>query len=299
MVKKEEILLKIKKLREISDAPFVDCKQALENTDYDLDKAVVWLQENGKAKALKKANRIAAEGLVSAIKNEENIVIFELNSETDFVAKNQNFIDLKNTIATTLLEQPFDSFEQALQVKTKSGKTISELVTDATATIGEKINLRRAIKTNISAGENAGLYVHSNGQIATITIIKGGSEEVAKNISMHTAALNPDYIFESDVPAEKMSKIQQEFASSKVLEGKPENIKANILKGMISKELSKFVLEYQDFAMDSAISVSKYLQNNGAKLIKVVRFEVGEGIEKETVDFSQEVQAQIAKAKQN
>ncbi|AHH45424.1 translation elongation factor Ts [Mesomycoplasma bovoculi] len=290
-------LNKIKELRNITDAPFVDCKKALEASAYDIQKAIAWLQENGKAKAIKKAGRIAAEGLVYAIKNDKKIVIFELNSETDFVAKNKNFISLKDEIATLLLENNFNNLDQAFEIKSGSGKTISDLVTDASATLGEKISLRRVEFVLISNGQNAGSYVHFNGQTSAIAVIEGGSKEVARNVCMHSVAMNPEFTFESEIPVDKLNKIKSDLSQSPALVGKPENIQQSIITGMLAKELSKFVLEYQPFVVESEISVAKYLQNNNAKLIKIIRFEVGEGIEKVVSNFSEEVKNQIENSK--
>ncbi|MHA0296900.1 translation elongation factor Ts [Mesomycoplasma ovipneumoniae] len=290
-------LAKIKELREITDAPFVDCKTALENSDYEINGAIKWLHENGKSKALKKADRIAAEGLVLATKSEKHALIFELNSETDFVAKNQNFVKLQGEIAQLLLENDFDNLETALTIKNQNSRTIAEMLIESTATMGEKITLRRVFKTQIFEGRKVGLYTHSNGQIASVVVLKGGNCTVAKNISMHVSALNPKFNSESDVPQERLAEITQKLENSPALEGKPENIKQKIIRGMIEKELSSFVLEFQPFAMDSAITVGKYLEQNSAKLVKAVRFEVGEGIEKQAVDFYTEVNSQIKEAK--
>ncbi|MDW2834640.1 translation elongation factor Ts [Mesomycoplasma ovipneumoniae] len=290
-------LAKIKELREITDAPFVDCKTALENSDYEINGAIKWLHENGKSKALKKADRIAAEGLVLATKSEKHALIFELNSETDFVAKNQNFVKLQGEIAQLLLENDFDNLETALTIKNPDSRTIAEMLVESTATMGEKITLRRVLKTQILEGQKVGLYTHSNGQIASVVVLDGGNCTVAKDISMHVSALNPEFNFESDVTQERLAEITQKVEDSPALEKKPENIKQKIIRGMIEKELSNFVLEFQPLAIDSAITVGKYLEQNSAKLVQAVRFEVGEGIEKQAVDFYTEVNSQIKEAK--
>ncbi|WNM14925.1 translation elongation factor Ts [Mesomycoplasma ovipneumoniae] len=294
-------LAKIKELREITDAPFVDCKTALENSDYEIKGAIKWLHENGKSKALKKADRIAAEGLVLATKSEKHALIFELNSETDFVAKNQNFVKLQGEIAQLLLENDFDNLETALTIKNADSRTIAEMLVESTATMGEKITLRRVLKTQILEGQKVGLYTHSNGQIASVVVLDGGNCTVAKDISMHVSALNPEFNFESDVPQERLAEITQKVEDSPALdknfEKKPEEIKQKIKRGKIEKELSEFVLEFQPLATDSAITVGKYLEQNSAKLVQAVRFEVGEGIEKQAVDFYTEVNSQIKEAK--
>ncbi|ADQ90279.1 Elongation factor Ts [Mesomycoplasma hyopneumoniae 168] len=247
---------------------------------------------------MKKSDRIAAEGLVLAKKDANSVLVFELNSETDFVAKNQNFINLQQKIGELLLANDFVNLEDALLIQDEAGRSISELMILATATIGEKITLRRVFKTKYSLEQSVEVYTHSNGQIAVITILKGGNLEIAKDISMHVAALNPQYILKIEVPNEKLQEIQLEvekkaFAEVKNFEKKPENVRVGILKGMIDKQLSEFVLELQPLATDGAVTVEKYLAQNSATLEKVVRFEVGEGIQKQNVDFSAEVNQQI------
>ncbi|UWD33910.1 translation elongation factor Ts [Mesomycoplasma molare] len=293
----------IKELRERTDAPMVDCKKALESSEWNVEKAIVWLQENGKAKAAKKAGRIAAEGLVSAAKNEKYAVIFEVNSETDFVAQNKQFIDLVNKIGNILLNNTFSNSEEALNLKDESGKSIDDLCVDATATIGEKIAFRRAEKIEIKETQKAGTYVHTNGRVASIVLVNGDSEEAAKNVSMQVAALNPEYTLVSEVPASVVNKLKEEFAkeieSDAKFASKPEKIKQSMIEGKLNKELSKNVLELQDFVMDSAFKVNTYLQSKKSELVKSLRFEVGEGIEKQETDFAAEVAAQVAEARKN
>lgn len=298
----------IKELRERTDAPMVDCKKALEASSWDVEKAIVWLQENGKAKAAKKASRVAAEGLVSAKADEKSAVIFEINSETDFVAQNKQFIELVDKVGKILLNNSFTSSEEALKLKDENGKTIEELTTDATATIGEKIAFRRAEKINLAANQKAGAYIHTNGRVASIVLVEGNDAEAARNVSMHVAAMNPEFTFVTDIPAQKMQEyrseaeqeVKEEIAKKQAAKpGSPvpnEKIQENMIEGKVSKKIAPFVLEIQEFVMDSSFKVNSYLKSKGNTLVKSIRFEVGEGIEKEVTDFAAEVAAQVAEA---
>ncbi|MBN3534751.1 translation elongation factor Ts [Mycoplasma procyoni] len=291
----------IKELRERTDAPMVDCKKALEASDWNIEKAIAWLQENGKAKAAKKAGRIAAEGLVYAVSNNNKAVIFEVNSETDFVAQNKQFVELVQEIGQILLNNKFASNEEALALKNASGKSIEELTVDATATIGEKIAFRRAEAFDIAADQKAGVYVHTNGRVASIVLINGADEEAAKNVSMHVSAMNPEYTLVSDYPQNKLDELTQEFAKEVNEDpknaSKPDKIKESMINGKVQKKLGEVVLELQEFVMDSQFKVAKYLESKKSSLVKAIRFEVGEGIEKQQTDFAAEVAAQVAEAK--
>ncbi|MGZ9413320.1 translation elongation factor Ts [Mycoplasma sp. 1012] len=290
----------IKELRERTDAPMVDCKKALEASSWSVEKAILWLQENGKAKAAKKAGRIAAEGLVSVATNGKAAVVFEVNSETDFVAQNKQFIDLVNKIGQVLLKGDFSSNEEATHLKDENGKTIEELCVDATATIGEKIAFRRAKKLSASESQRIGSYIHTNGRVASLVLINGENEEAAKNVSMHVAAMNPEYALVSQVPSSEVDKLTKEFTleieNDPKNSKKPENIKQMMINGKVEKELAKIVLELQEFVMDSSFKVKSYLDSKKSSLLEIVRFEVGEGIEKQETDFAAEVAAQVAEA---
>lgn len=286
----------IKQLRERTSAAMIDCKKALEASDWDIEKAIAWLQENGKAKAAKKAGRIAAEGVVSVVSNDKAAVIFEVNSETDFVAQNQQFLDLVQEIGEALLENEFSSNEEALKVRTKSNKTIEELTVDATSTIGEKISFRRVEKIQLKDGQAVGVYKHWNHQFGSLVVVDGLDTEAAKNVAMHVAAMNPEHTFVSEVPESKVTQLKEEFLQSPALQGKPEKIQASILEGMLNKALAETVLELQEFVVEPSFKVNKYLESKKSKLNKVVRFEVGEGIEKSSSDFAAEVAQQVSEA---
>lgn len=285
----------IKKLREMTGAGFVDCKKALENSNNDLDAAIEWLQKNGAAKAVKKSSNIAADGLVSISKDDENVVIYEVNSQTDFVAMNEDFKKLVDKIGKILVKNNFSSIEESLSLKDEDGKTIEELTMEATAKIGEKIALRRAKKVSLKNNIGVGMYVHFDGKKASLIVCEGGNEENLKGVAMHITAMNPTYLNEKAVPSSKIEDLKLEFSKSPALEGKPEKIKESILAGMLRKELSNYTLTEQDYVVEPGKTVGKFLQDINAKEIEMIRFEVGEGIEKQEVDFAAEVAAQMKK----
>ena len=285
----------IKKLREMTGAGFVDCKKALENSNNDLDAAIEWLQKNGAAKAVKKSSNIAADGLVSISKDDENVVIYEVNSQTDFVAMNEDFKKLVDKIGKILVKNNFSSIEESLSLKDENGKTIEELTMEATAKIGEKIALRRAKKVSLKNNIGVGMYVHFDGKKASLIVCEGGNEENLKGVAMHITAMNPTYLNEQAVPSSKIEDLKLEFSKSPALEGKPEKIKESILAGMLRKELSNYTLTEQDYVVEPGKTVGKFLQDINAKEIEMIRFEVGEGIEKQEVDFAAEVAAQMKK----
>ncbi|MBR2055932.1 MAG: elongation factor Ts [Mycoplasmataceae bacterium] len=285
----------IKKLREMTGAGFVDCKKALENSNNDLDAAIEWLQKNGAAKAVKKSSNIAADCLVSISKDDQNVVIYEVNSQTDFVAMNEDFKKLVDKIGKILVKNNFSSIEESLSLKDENGKTIEELTMEATAKIGEKIALRRAKKVSLKDNINVGMYVHFDGKKASLIVCEGGNEENLKGVAMHITAMNPTYLNEKAVPSSKIEDLKLEFSKSPALEGKPEKIKESILAGMLRKELSNYTLTEQDYVVEPGKTVGKFLQDINAKEIEMIRFEVGEGIEKQEVDFAAEVAAQMKK----
>lgn len=285
----------IKELREKTGAGFVDCKKALEASNNDINAAIEWLQKNGAAKAIKKAGNIAADGLVNIVKNDKCAIIYEVNSQTDFVAMNEDFQSLVKQIGKILLSNDFNSTDEALQLKDENGKTIEELTTNATAVIGEKISFRRANKVDLTKGNKVGTYVHFDGKKAAIFVADNGEEEKLKGIAMHITAMNPEYLNEASVPSSKIDEMKNEFKNSPALKGKPENIQENILKGMLRKALSENVLTEQDYVVESGKTIANYLKEIGAHELAMFRFEVGEGIEKQEIDFAAEVAAQMKK----
>ena len=284
--------LLIKELRDRTGAGFLDCKKAIEASNGDVEAAIAWLQERGAAKAAKKAGAIAADGVVSIKQNGNKVVIFEVNAQTDFVAQNDQFKALVEKIGNALASSNFSTSEEANQI-TVEGKTIAELCVEATATIGEKIVLRRAEQITLQDGEVAGKYVHVNSRVAAVVVTKGGNEDAARNVSMHVASMNPRFLDENGVPADQLAEMKKEISESEVLQSKPEQIRENIAAGMLRKQLAEMTLVDQEFVMDK-MPVKKYLANHGAVATKMFRYEVGEGIEKVVSNFAEEVAAQMA-----
>ena len=282
----------VKDLREKTGAGMMDCKKALVETNGDMDKAIDYLREKGISKAAKKAERIAAEGLSNIYINGNDAVVVELNSETDFVAKNSEFKDLLDKIGNTILENKVETMEDALNAK--CGKeTINELIVNATAKIGEKISLRRFEKVTKKASQVFGSYLHMGGKISSLTVVDGDKEEVARDVAMQAAAMRPLYINIESVPAEDLEHEKAVIKEQVINEGKKPEFADKIVEGRIRKFYEETVLEEQAFIKDSGITVKTYLENNNSKLVKLIKYEVGEGMEKRNDDFAAEVMSQI------
>ncbi|WP_198868314.1 translation elongation factor Ts [Mycoplasmopsis phocirhinis] len=286
----------IKQLRERTGGGMMDVKKALEASEWDLDKAIVWLKSNGKIKAAKKAGRVSAEGIVAVAQNAKQAVMLEVNSETDFVAQNDEFKNLVAKFTTILLNSTASTLEEFLQVK-DGVETVQTILEEATATIGEKLSIRRFERFSVNEGESIGAFAHVNGQIAALVKVKGLGEEVPRNVAMHLAAMKPEFIFESEVPAQRLQTFKDEFVKPDNFEKKPENIQKMIMEGSLNKKLAEVVLVKQGFMMEESVSIEKYLANNKLELLQAVRYTVGEGIEKQEGDFAAEVAAQMACAK--
>lgn len=286
----------VKELREKTGAGMMDCKKALTETDGDIAAAIDWLREKGIAKSQKKAGRIAAEGLTRVATEGNTGIIFEVNSETDFVAKNEQFLHLLDVIEKALLAAKPANTEAALEVETPEG-IVNDLVINATATIGEKISFRRVAVVEKADGETFGKYMHMGGTISSLVVTKGGDETVAKNLAMQVASMNPIYATEADIPEtafnhEKELQMQMMKEDPKMA-NKPEKVLENILKGKVKKHFKDQCLADQEFFLDSKKSVSQYLKEEKAEVVSFVRYQVGEGIEKKEEDFAAEVAAQM------
>ena len=282
----------VKELRELTGDGMLDCKKALEATDGNLDKASEWLREKGISKAAKKADRIAAEGLVNILIEGNKAVIIEVNSETDFVAKNEEFKDLINTISNLLLNSDVKTVEDALKLSTVDG-TLEDTITNKIAKIGEKLSFRRFEILNKSDNENFGSYIHMGGKIAVLVILEGANSEVAKDVSMHAAAMRPKYLDISSVPSEDLEherEIQKQIA---INEGKPADIAEKMVEGRIKKYYKEVCLTEQPFVKNDDVSVSEYVKSNGGTIKKMVRYEVGEGMQKREENFAEEVAKQM------
>ncbi|UWD35248.1 translation elongation factor Ts [Mycoplasma cottewii] len=287
----------IKELREITQAGMMDCKKALEATNGVVDDAIVWLRENGLAKAAKKTDRVAAEGVAFAKENDNKAVILEINSETDFVAKNEKFTTLVNQIADSLLNSNAKTLEEGLAVVMNDGQTIEQSLVAATATIGEKIVLRRFSLVEKGSSKIA-IYNHANKRVSTLLVFNGNIEQAdAYNVAMHVAAMAPKYINMAQIPAEfkeaEFHIIKEQSKEDPKLAGKPENVLQNILNGKLSKRLAEVSLLDQAFVVDESFKVGDFLSKNKTELVEMIRYEVGEGIEKVVVDFAKEVAAQL------
>lgn len=287
----------VKELRERTGAGMMDCKKALTNCDGDLAKAADWLRENGIAKAVKKAGRIAAEGLSKVVVKGNKACVVEINSETDFVAKNEQFLALVDTVANALVDAGVKTVEEANAVSV-NGETIESLLINATATIGEKITLRRFEVVEKADDEVFGDYVHMGGKISVIVVLKGNDAAVAHNIAMQVASMNPSYISRDYMEAEVVEKeraIQTEILKNDAsLAGKPEKVLAGIIEGRVSKTLQEMCLVDQLYILDQGMKVSQYLKNNNTVVTSMVRYAVGEGIEKREENFAEEVAKQMA-----
>lgn len=282
----------IRELRDISGAGMMDCKKALEENDNDVKKATEWLREKGIAKAAKKAGRIAAEGLSTVLTNGNKAVILEINCETDFVAKNEKFQKFMNDVAETILNSNAKTNEEALALSCEEG-TLNDYVTNMTATIGEKISFRRFTLIEKKDNENFGAYIHMGGKISVLTLLEGASEDVAKDVSMHAAAMRPEYVKKEQVPTEQLEHEKKILTEQAIAEGKPANIAEKMVMGRINKYYKEICLEEQEFVKDNSVSVGKFVSNNGGKIIDVIRYEVGEGLEKRQDNFAEEVAAQM------
>ena len=290
----------IKELREKTSAGMMDCKKALTETDGNMEEAETWLRKRGIAKAVKKASVVAAEGLCSYAIKGNKVVLFELNSQTDFVAQNAKFIALLDKVGEILVNSNATDDASALQVEAE-GKNLETIILEASGVIGEKISLRRVTVLNKADDEVFGAYKHSGGRIAVIVVLKGTDEAVAKDIAMHVAALNPKYVSKDNIPAEVISKERDVILAAALEENaksakpKPENIIAErIVPGRLEKNLKEICLLSQEFVKNPDQTVEQYLAQNKSSVTTFVRLEVGEGIEKVETDFAAEVAAQAS-----
>ena len=282
----------VKNLREKTGAGMLDCKKALDETKGNIEEAINWLREKGISKAAKKAERIAAEGLSEAVSNDTNAVIIEVNCETDFVARNEEFKTLINTIANTLLNNDVNTMEEANKLVVDN-ETIEEKVVAFTAKIGEKISFRRFEKLTKTESQEFGIYSHMGGKITSVVVLEGKNPEVAKDIAMHVAAMNPSYLTSNDIPENVLNKEREIIKEQSMNEGKPAEIAEKMVEGRIRKFFKEVCLVEQEFIKDSSLSVGNYAKNNNCSIVKMVRYEVGEGIEKRNDDFAAEVMNQI------
>ena len=287
----------VKELRERTGAGMLDCKKALEATSGDMEQAIDWLREKGISKAAKKESRIAAEGLTDGASEGNVAVITEVNCETDFVAQNEDFKKLVLDIRKTLLHNDVSTMEEANKLTIEGGsETVEEAVVNFTAKIGEKISFRRFERVVKDDGQSFGIYSHMGGRITALVVIDGANEEVARDVSMHIAAMNPVAVKRSDVPADMVERESHVIKEQVMNEGKPADIAEKMVTGRLNKFYKEICLEEQAFIKDSNMNVLDYVKSNGGSIVSMVRFAVGEGIEKKEENFAEEVMSQIQNA---
>ncbi|HDD6898588.1 TPA: elongation factor Ts [Staphylococcus aureus] len=284
----------VKELREKTGAGMMDCKKALTETDGDIDKAIDYLREKGIAKAAKKADRIAAEGLVHVETKGNDAVIVEINSETDFVARNEGFQELVKEIANQVLDTKAETVEALMETTLPNGKSVDERIKEAISTIGEKLSVRRfAIRTKTD-NDAFGAYLHMGGRIGVLTVVEGSTdEEAARDVAMHIAAINPKYVSSEQVSEEEINHEREVLKQQALNEGKPENIVEKMVEGRLRKYLQEICAVDQDFVKNPDVTVEAFLKTKGGKLADFVRYEVGEGMEKREENFADEVKGQM------
>jgi elongation factor Ts len=286
----------VKELREKTGAGMMDCKKALTETNGDMEKAIDYLREKGIAKAAKKADRIAAEGITYIEVSGNEAVILEVNSETDFVAKNEGFKTLTKELAAHLLKHKPATLEEALEQKMEHGATVQEHINTAIAKIGEKITLRRFEILTKTDNDAFGAYLHMGGRIGVLTVLEGTTdEETAKDVAMHIAAINPKYVSRDQVSAEEVQHEREILTKQALEEGKPANIVEKMVEGRLGKFFEEICLLEQNFVKNPDLKVRQFVESKGATVKTFVRYEVGEGIEKRQENFAEEVMNQIKK----
>ncbi|AQQ53730.1 translation elongation factor Ts [Planococcus lenghuensis] len=286
----------VKELRGKTGAGMMDCKKALVETDGNMDAAVDFLREKGLSSASKKADRVAAEGVVSILERDNEAVIYEVNAETDFVAKNEGFQTLVSELGEHLLATKPATIEEALASEMDNGSTVDNHISNAIAKIGEKINLRRFVILTKTDNDAFGAYLHMGGRIGVLVELEGSTdEEAARGVAMHVAALNPKYVSRDQVSEEEVERERKVLTEQALNEGKPENIVAKMVEGRLGKYFEEICLLDQAFVRNSDQKVRDFVQSTGGKIKGFVRYEVGEGIEKRQDNFAEEVMSQVNK----
>ena len=285
----------VKQLRDMTGVGMMDAKKALVQTEGDIDAAVDYLRENGLAKAAKKADRIAAEGITNVLVDGNVAVVLEVNAETDFVAKNDKFQALVAKLSEVILANKPANLEAALEIVTPEGK-VSDVIAEATTVIGEKITLRRFEIVEKSDADAFGAYLHMGGRIGVLTVLEGSTDaDAAKDIAMHVAAINPKYVDRSEVSADELEHEKKVLTEQALNEGKPANIVEKMIAGRLNKFLAEISLNDQPFVKDPDTTVAKYADSKGGKVKLFHRYEVGEGLEKRVDNFVEEVMGQVKK----
>lgn len=286
----------VKELRDKTGAGMLDCKKALEATNGNMNEAIDWLREKGISKAEKKASRVAAEGLCKIVTDGNKAVILEVNSETDFVAKNEEFTNFVDYLANIILANNLKTHEEVLSFDDNGEKVEAKLVA-LTAKIGEKLSFRRHELVEKNDNEVFGSYLHMGGKIGALVVLADTSSEVAKDVAMHVAAMAPVCATRSDVPADMVDHESKVIKEQVMNEGKPADIAEKMVTGRLNKFYKEICLEEQEFIKDSSVNVGTFVKNNGGSIVSMIRYAVGEGIEKKEENFADEVMSQINNTK--
>ena len=284
----------VKELRERTGAGMMECKKALVETNGDIEAAIEQLRMSGQAKADKKAGRVAADGRIIIVQEGNDAVILEVNSETDFVAKDENFGNFAEQAANLVLASSVENVEQLMSEKLADGKTVEQARTELVTKVGENISVRRFVR--ISAADRVGSYTHG-ARIGAVVSMSGGDDDLARDVAMHIAASNPVCVDSTAVPAETLERERHIFAEQAQASGKPAEIIEKMVQGRINKFLGEVTLVGQPFVKDPDISVGRLLAKSNATVTGFTRYEVGEGIEKKQENFAEEVMAQIKQSK--
>ena len=283
----------VKELRDKTSVGMMDAKKALVEADGDLEKAIDLLREKGMAKAAKKGDRVAAEGMTYVAVDGNKAALIELNSETDFVAGNAEFNDLLKAVANAIVEFTPADVESALALEVKAGQTLNDMIVGTTQITGEKITLRRFSVVEKSESENFGAYSHLAGSISSLVVVEGASEAAAKDIAMHVAAIAPQYVSDDEVPTEVVEREKAVQLASEDLAGKPDNIKEKMVEGRIKKFLAEISLLDQAFVKNGDQTVAQFIASQNGSVKSFVRYQVGDGIEKKVTDLAEEVAKQL------
>ncbi|CAK1236262.1 translation elongation factor Ts [Fructobacillus fructosus] len=283
----------VKELRDKTSVGMMDAKKALVEAEGDIEKAIDLLREKGMAKAAKKGDRVAAEGMTYVMEEGNKAAIIELNSETDFVAGNKEFNDLLAAVTKIILEAQPKDVEAALALPGEDDRTVNDMIINVSQITGEKITLRRFETMEKNDDQVFGAYSHMGGSISALALFDGTNAEAARDIAMHIAAIAPQYVSDADVPAEVVSKEKEVQLASEDLNGKPDNIKEKMVEGRIKKFLAEISLLDQPFVKNGDQKVAQYAKENGLTVKEFVRYQVGEGIEKQQTNLADEVAKQI------
>ncbi len=282
----------VKELRDKTGAGMLDCKKALEACNGNMSEAVDWLREKGISKAAKKESRVAAEGLCKIEVKDNKAVILEVNSETDFVAKNEEFTNFVDYLATTIINNNLKTREDVLSFD-DNGETVESKLVSLTAKIGEKISFRRCELVEKEENQVFGSYLHMGGKIGALVVLENTKEEVAKDVAMHIAAMAPVCVTRENVPVDLVEHESKVIKEQVMNEGKPADIAEKMVVGRLNKFYKEICLEEQEFIKDSSVTVGNYVKNNGGSIVLMIRYAVGEGIEKKEENFADEVMSQI------